>query len=576
MSATTITNDVLGRLIDMGEGYIYNDNDFISQGEPQSNVSDTDLASQLANFVSKNGDSMIGNLSCPTVQVNSIQFSDNTTQSSAVSNTDLNNIKTATQQITYSSDASGSTNITNLTTGNFNTSFLSGMTENIQSSLDTIKTKVIGITYINSQTVINNLNATTFTAGNFNTSHLSGTISNIQEQINSLKTNVNGINISFLSNITSDVQTQFNTITSNLTTTNTNVDNINTSLTTTNTNVSTLTNTVNNLTTKTVGNQINYTNNEAFGSHNFLTNVNANNPTTLLSINPTSTISNVSMLLQGATSSARTIGSTIYSIYNKQNGTFSQIGSIESSDNNININYINSTSTGSHNFISNNVNSMSVNSNGISINGTGKYIQFPDNTKQYTSYATYSKTYTTNQTVTIPDNCYKIDLSIIGPGGQCGGGRIDNQGRTLFGGTGGGGQTARTSMFIQPGTQFNLIFVVGDAFTFGYVQVNWNKASNGILAKVLGGNLGGDASKTQVGAGAESGSLNPTVDGTYTQQWLTTKSTAGYDGTISVPPAIAGAPSWFDYVENGYGTGRPQFQKEAGLGVVMITYYLNV
>ncbi len=99
--------------------------------------------------------------------------------------------------------------------------------------------------------------------------------------------------------------------------------------------------------------------------------------------------------------------------------------------------------------------------------------------------------------------------------------------------------------------------------------MDWDKASNGMLAKVLGGNVGGSANKPNVGDKAPSGSLNPTVDGTYTQQWITTKSTAGYDGTISVAPTIAGAPAWFDYVENDYGTGRPQFQKEVGSGVVM-------
>lgn len=189
MSEILITNDVIDKINAMGEMYVYNDADFITQGEPQSNVSNADLSQQLGNYVSKFGDSMIGNLACPTVLVNSIQFSDNTVQSSAVSNTDLNDVKTATQQISYN-DQTATTNISNLTAGNFNTFFLSDMTENIQNSLNTLKAKTTGITYNNSITNISNLNATTLTAGNFNTSHLSGTISNIQEQINSLKTNV--------------------------------------------------------------------------------------------------------------------------------------------------------------------------------------------------------------------------------------------------------------------------------------------------------------------------------------------------------------------------------------------------
>lgn len=214
MSEFSITPDVYEKINDMGESYVYNDADFISAGETNGGtVNGTDSggvnSDQLRNYVAKTGDQMSGNLITPLVQLNTLVFSDDSSMTTAVDNNDVQTSKTKTTQITYDGT---STNITNLTTGNFNTTFLSNMTENIQNAINTLKTKTTGVSYNNSVTTISNLNATTFTAGNINVNHLNATNSNLQSQITSINSTLNTLTIGHLTGTTSNLQTQINSL----------------------------------------------------------------------------------------------------------------------------------------------------------------------------------------------------------------------------------------------------------------------------------------------------------------------------------------------------------------------------
>jgi hypothetical protein len=218
MSEFSITPDVYEKINDMGESYVYNDADFISAGETNGGtVNGTDSggvnSEQLRNYVAKTGDQMSGNLLTPLVQLNTLVFSDDSSMTTAVDNNDVQSSKTKTTQITYDGT---STNITNLTTGNFNTTFLSNMTENIQNAINTLKTKTTGISYNNSVTTISNLNATTFTAGNINVNHLNATNSNLQSQITSINSTLSNLTISHLNATSSNLQSQINGLQSQL------------------------------------------------------------------------------------------------------------------------------------------------------------------------------------------------------------------------------------------------------------------------------------------------------------------------------------------------------------------------
>jgi len=260
---------------------------------------------------------------------------------------------------------------------------------------------------------------------------------------------------------------------------------------------------------------------------------------------------------------------------------------------------------------------MAVTADGLIMNSSGNYIQFPDGTQQTTAAtSTPLKTYSefvvsqppdlSNKIVTIPPNCYYIDIVAIGSGGLAG---AKNETPFFPGGAGGGGAIAKTTakIVVSPGQQFNIIFSTDADGNF--ITGNTNGANNNILIRSPNAREAGDAAATSLipingvnqsrtnvigvlknglnggaatagGAGAAAlGGTSP-VFNTFATNWNVQPSTAGYiGGTLVDGQNIAGAPKGSRWLAGGYGSGQvsPDLVPGslAGLAVVIFTYYIG-
>jgi len=258
-----------------------------------------------------------------------------------------------------------------------------------------------------------------------------------------------------------------------------------------------------------------------------------------------------------------------------------------------------------------------LNSNGLIMTASGNYIQFPDGTQQTTAAtSTPVKTYTeyvvsqppdlSNKMVTIPPNCYEIDIVAIGSGGLAG---AKNETPFFPGGAGGGGAIAKTTakIVVSPGQQFNIIFSTDASGNF--ITGNTNGANNNILIRSPNAREAGDAAATSLipingvnqsrtnvigvlknglnGGTATAGAPGAAALGgtspvfnTFATNWNVQPSTAGYiGGTLVDGQNIAGAPKGSRWLAGGYGSGQvsPDLVPGslAGNAVVMFTYYIG-
>jgi len=317
------------------------------------------------------------------------------------------------------------------------------------------------------------------------------------------------------------------------------------------------------------------------------------------------------LLLGGATSLDRTISSSNYRLLSN---TGVDSGNIYLNSTN-QFRYENDVNSGSHNFLTkdnlgNTTTPITINSNGLIMNVVGDYIQFPDGSQQTTaSTTTPLKTYTdyitsqppnlSNKVITIPANCYAIDLMAISSGGNAG---ADNGG--FRGGSGGGGQLVKSSskIAVSPTQEIIVIFATDASGNFirGEIAgqnsvlirspnademanvVSRDIQVNGVLTtftNVIGvlanGLNGGNATGSANGVGASAGTDLPLFNA-YATGWTTYRATAGKTGGLN----IGGAPRGAKWLENGYGsggisTGVVPITILGGDAVVMITYYIG-
>lgn len=195
LSAPSLTTESLTFLNDTTQSSAFTQdhvdsiNSLIDESAKTTNISYDD--SLLKTSISNN--CYIENVSFGNINVSHLN---NTTSNLQ---TQINNTNIKLTKISYDSDLlktsiSNDCYIANATFGNFNSSYLTGMTSNIQSQINTLSSSGVNstlteITYdSNTKTtsIANNTNINNLTCGNINTSHLSGTSSNLQSQINNL------------------------------------------------------------------------------------------------------------------------------------------------------------------------------------------------------------------------------------------------------------------------------------------------------------------------------------------------------------------------------------------------------
>ena len=346
--------------------------------------------------------------------------------------------------------------------------------------------------------------------------------------------------------------------------------------------------------------EIRYQNNINGGNHTFLTRNSGGTQTTPLKIT--------------------SAGIDVNTIMNINNGTipYGVIGTAGADE----IRYQNNINSGNHSFLVKNsvgtiITPLLLNSNGLIMTASGNYIQFPDGTQQSTAAtSTPLKTYSefvvsqppnlTDKMVTIPPNCYYIDIVAIGSGGLAGATNVTSG---LPGGAGGGGAIAKTTakIVVSPGQQFNIIFSTDADGNF--ITGNTNGANNNILIRSPNAREAGDASvsasipidgvnqsktnvigvlknglnglaSTSVAAGAPAGAGTSPVFNTFATNWNVQPSTAGYTGgTLVNGQYIAGAPKGSRWLAGGYGSGQVSTVNLpgslAGNAVVIFTYYIG-
>jgi hypothetical protein len=337
---------------------------------------------------------------------------------------------------------------------------------------------------------------------------------------------------------------------------------------------------------------------------------------TILELNPAEIVASKQILMSSNTSTDRNILTTTLTLLNTANSLVAPpIGNIKCQVGNTNIGYENFNNNGSHNFLTrdnlgNITTPISINSNGLIMNVVGDYIQFPDGTQQTTaSTTTPLKTYTdyitsqppnlSNKVITIPANCYAIDLMAISSGGNAG---ADSGG--FRGGSGGGGQVVKSSskIAVSPTQEIIVIFATDASGNFirGEIAgqnsvlirspnademanvVSRDIQVNGVLqtfTNVIGvlanGLNGGNATGSANGVGASAGTDLPLFNA-YATNWTAYRATAGKTGGLN----IGGAPRGAKWLANGYGsggisTGVVPITILGGDAVVMITYYIS-
>lgn len=369
---------------------------------------------------------------------------------------------------------------------------------------------------------------------------------------------------------------------------------------------------INNTTNNPVGNitassiDVIYDNNRDTGKHIFKSNDNAGTETTIMTMDTSNVLVYDPLISSSSNFLNRVIGTNSYQILDRTTG-INAMGIIECEAGNNNISYTNLKNSGNHNFLTKDAGGTStipitINSNGLIMNVLGDYIQFPDGTQQSTAAVTTAlKTYTTAyipsgglvQTITIPANCFKVDILAIGGGG--------NRGTTIgpaYGGTGGGGQIASTTggITVSPTQQFIIRFatkvdgtyydgelgavLVQSPTTAEAGNVTTDIRINGVstnytnvIVRCLNANNGLNATNNVTpGGGAPAGSVDP-VTSSYATTWNTGRATAGYTGNQTL---FGGSPRGSKWISQRYGCGAVAITDViAGTGAVIITYYIN-
>jgi hypothetical protein len=337
---------------------------------------------------------------------------------------------------------------------------------------------------------------------------------------------------------------------------------------------------------------------------------------TILELSPSQLTATKQILMSSNTSTDRNILTTTLTLLNTDNSLVAPpIGNIKCQVGNTNIGYENFNNNGSHNFLTrdnlgNITTPITINSNGLIMNVSGDYIQFPDGTQQTTAFTSSGiKTYTEyipaatpnlpSKTVTIPAGCYAIDIMAISGGGQAG----TNDGSVFNGGSGGGGQVVKSNskIAVSPGQQIIVYFAtsVGGTFIRGAnapnnsvlirsagadelapvvsasIQVNGVSTSfTDVIGTMKNGLDGGNGTTIAHGTGAPAGSDLPAFT-PVACSWVAYRTTAGKAGNFNT----GGRPTGAKWLLQGYGMGgistnmAPSTQ--AGIALVMITYYLS-
>ena len=339
--------------------------------------------------------------------------------------------------------------------------------------------------------------------------------------------------------------------------------------------------------------QIYYQNTINSGNHTFLTRNSGGTQTTPLKITSTGIDVNTIMNINS--------GATPYGV----------IGTSGSNE----IRHQNTINGGSIGFLtksSGGLNSqLAVTADGLIMLTSGNYIQFPDGTQQTTAATTTPlKTYTEyypsiagnlpSKTITIPANCYAIDLIAISGGGNAG----SNSG-SFNGGGGGGGQVLKSTsrIFVSEGQQIIVFFATDNGGNFirgenpgnnsvlirsanpseaggsltASIQIGGVSTSlSNVIGTLANGLNGFNATPSANGNAAPAGSASPTGN-IFATGWDAYKTTGGVAG--SPLSLTSGSPRGSRWLLNGYGMGgvstATQPTSIAGNAVVMITYYIG-
>lgn len=226
---------------------------------------------------------------------------------------------------------------------------------------------------------------------------------------------------------------------------------------------------------------------------------------------------------------------------------------------------------------------------------TGSGIRFSDNTVQVTAFTGTAQSQTITFTTTtsayvIPSGVYKIDLKVIGRGGDCGdkytfpGGSPDN-----YGGSGAGGQTVMISNSPIISDVSLAINFVDTSSSIGYVEVVSSNITSAptTIAKAYNGGNGQNGSSSGPGAGGIPSSITsypPVMNANYGCVSCAFEGSNGHSGGVNAPPAargtIRGSPYYFSSggiplnTSTNYGNGRWKLADSTWpTGAVILTCY---
>lgn len=223
----------------------------------------------------------------------------------------------------------------------------------------------------------------------------------------------------------------------------------------------------------------------------------------------------------------------------------------------------------------------------ITLTTIGKYLQFPDGTQQTTAFTgtvtgtTYSVSYYTDTpTITIPVGCRKIDVLVVGRGGDCG---DPYTGVPYgYGGSGSGGNSTWAN---------GIPMYEGDVLALTLSTTNSSGSTTltrygTVLARAYNGNKG--AASGTGGQGGTSNTAHPGEGDSSFGTWTFAYGTIGGNGT-STPPTMnpigaqgygcpKGVRGW-DILK--YGTAQralasaPSGGGDQLSGYCMITFYIT-
>jgi len=213
------------------------------------------------------------------------------------------------------------------------------------------------------------------------------------------------------------------------------------------------------------------------------------------------------------------------------------------------------------------------------INGVSNYLRFPDGTQQTTAYtgsqngATYTINYYSNQTIPIPTGCRRIDVLLVGRGGDAG-----NFSGGIYGGSGSGGNsTWCNGIPMYEGESLNL--TLSTTNTTGYTGlVHVVNTIYGELGRAYNGNPGSNG-----GPAGTSNTANVGFGNTTYGMWSFAYGNIGANGT-SNPPDMTGTGQPITRATpfgvktwniSKYGCGQQVPATSQLSGYCSITYYIG-